>query len=281
VKPAKLRMVADELRRDYRVGERRACRVIRLHRSVYQYKSKRSDQAPLRQRIKEIAHSRVRYGYRRITVLLRREGWHVNAKRVYRLYREDGLSLRYKRPKRHKSAVHRIERQTPKTPNECWAMDFVSDALFNGKRFRALTVVDLFTRECLAIEVDQGIKGEHVASVVERLIQQRGAPKSIRVDNGPEFAGKALDLWAYSHGVALDFSRPGKPTDNAYVESFNGRFREECLNANWFLSLPDARKKIAAWRDEYNERRPHTSLGFKAPAEYARQFRLSAVAQMS
>lgn len=248
---------------------------------MYQYKSKRSDQAPLRQRIKEIAHTRVRYGYRRITVLLRREGWHVNAKRVYRLYREDGLSLRYKRPKRHKSAVHRAERAAPTGPNQCWAMDFVSDALFNGKRFRALTVVDLFTRECLAIEVDQGIKGEHVASVVERLIQQRGAPHSIRVDNGPEFAGKVLDLLAYSHGVSLDFSRPGKPTDNAYVESFNGRFREECLNANWFLSLPDARKKIAAWRDEYNERRPHTSLGFKAPAEYARQFGLSAVAKMS
>jgi putative transposase len=268
--------VADELRRDYRIAERRACRVLRLHRSVYQYKPRRGEQLPLRQRIREIAHTRVRYGYRRITVLLRREGWLGNAKRVYRLYREDGLSLRHKRPKRHKSAVHRADRPVPLAPDACWAMDFVSDALFNGKRFRALTVVDLCTRECLAIEVDQGIRGEHVAAVVDRLTHQRGSPQTIRVDNGPEFVGKVLDHWAYSHGVSLDFSRPGKPTDNACVESFNGRFRKECLNANWFLSLADARKKIAAWREEYNGWRPHTSLGFKTPAEYARQVRVLA-----
>jgi putative transposase len=154
--------------------------------------------------------------------------------------------------------------------NENWSMDFVSDALFNGKRFRALTIVDTYTRECLAIEVDQGIRGEQVVSVLEGLKAFRGVPKTIRVDNGPEFISKALDRWAYESGVTLDFSRPGKPTDNAYVESFNGRFRAECLDTHWFLSLADAREKISAWRQEYNQRRPHTSLGFKTPVEFAR-----------
>ena len=227
-------------------------------------------------RIKEIAAARVRYGYPRIHILLRREGWLVNRKRVYRLYREEGLSLRHKRPRRHRSAQQRQAREVPGAINACWSMDFVSDQLFDGRRFRALTVVDAFTRECLAIEVDQGIKGEHVAAVVERLRLERGAPTAIRVDNGPEFVSKVLDLWAYTHGVTLDFSRPGKPTDNAFIESFNGSFRAECLDTNWFLSLNDARKKIAAWRDEYNLWRPHSSLGFIPPAEFASQQTISA-----
>jgi len=155
-------------------------------------------------------------------------------------------------------------------------MDFVSDALFNGKRFRSLTVLDTFTRESLAIEVDQGLKGEQVVTVLERLRHQRGVPKSIRVDNGPEFISKVLDRWAYENGVTLDFSRPGKPTDNAFIESFSGSFRDECLNPNWFLSLDDARRKIAAWRDEYNFRRPHKALDFRTPAEFARQVGISA-----
>ena len=149
-------------------------------------------------------------------------------------------------------------------------MDFVSDALFNGKRFRALTVVDAYTRECLAIHADQGINGEAVATVMERLTFRRGtAPAKIRVDNGPEFISRALDQWAYMNKVTLDFSRPGKPTDNAFVESFNGRLRDECLNTHWFLSLDDARAKIEAWRRDFNESRPHTSLGFMTPAEFA------------
>jgi len=148
-------------------------------------------------------------------------------------------------------------------------MDFVSDALFDGRRLRALTVVDAFTREALAIDVDQGIKGEQVVAAVTRIAALRGAPKSIRVDNGPEFISKALDRWAYENRVTLDFSRPGKPTDNAFVESFNGRLRDECLNTHWFLSLADARSKIEAWRRDYNESRPHTALGWMTPAEYA------------
>jgi putative transposase len=227
------------------------------------------DQAPLRLRIHDLARTRVRYGYYRIYILLRREGWFVNHKRVYRLYREDGLSLRLKRPRRHVSAASR-ERQPPAAaPNQLWSMDFVSDALFDGRRLRALTVVDAHTREALAIDVDQGIKGEQVVEAMMRIAALRGAPKAIRVDNGPEFVSKALDRWAYENGVTLDFSRPGKPTDNAFVESFNGRLRDECLNAHWFLSLADARAKIEAWRRHYNESRPHTSLGWLTPNEYA------------
>jgi putative transposase len=260
--------VAAELQQDYCVGQKRACQAIKLHRSTFNYRFKKSDQAPLRLRIKDIAAVRVRYGYRRIHVLLRREGWTVNHKRVYRLYREEGLSLRHKRPKRHKSATHRQARPEPMALNTCWAMDFVSDATFDQKRFRALTVVDAYSRECLAIEVDQNIKGDQVVAVLDELRLQGGVPTAIRVDNGQEFVSRVLDHWAYEHKVSLDFSRPGKPTDNAYIEAFNGRFRDECLNANWFLSLDDARRKIAAWRQEYNESRPHTSLGFRTPSEF-------------
>lgn len=252
------------------MSERRSCGALRFDRSSHRYKPIRDDQASLRQRIKDIAAIRVRYGYRRIHVLLRREGWMVNEKRVRHLYGEEGLNLRYKRPRRHVTAARRMERPAITAANEVWAMDFVSDALFDGRRFRALTVVDAYTRECLAIEVDQGLKGDHVVAAMERLTFLRGtAPGKIRVDNGPEFVSKVLDHWAYMNGVILDFSRPGKPTDNAYVESFNGRLRDECLNTHWFLSLDDARRKIEAWRRHYNEDRPHTSLGHQTPADEA------------
>ena len=212
---------------------------------------------------------RRRFGYRRLHVLLRREGWRVNHKRVHRLYREDGLSLRLRRPRRHVTAVRRERQPGPGAPNQLWSMDFVSDALFDGRRLRALTVVDAFTREALAIDVDQGTRGEQVVEAMTRIAAIRGAPRTIRVDNGPEFISKALDRWAYENGVTLDFSRPGKPTDNAFVESFNGRLRDECLNTHLFLSLADARAKIEAWRRQYNESRPHTSLGWMTPAEFA------------
>jgi putative transposase len=186
------------------------------------------------------------------------------------LYCLEGLNLRAKRPSRHVSAARRVERPKASGANEISAMDFVSDTLFNGKRFRALTVVDAHTRECLAIHVDQGIKGAQVVDVMNRLLFERDtAPSKIRVDNGPEFISKALNHWAYINRVTLDFSRPGKPTDNAYVESFNGRFRDECLHTHWFLSLDDARSKIEAWRRDFNETRPHTSPGFMIPAELA------------
>jgi putative transposase len=190
------------------VSERRGCAALGVGRSGVRYRSTKPDQAPLRMRICDLAKSRVRYGYFRIYILLRREGWRVNHKRVHRLYRDEGLSLRLKRPRRHVSAAHRERQPAALRPNERWSMDFVSDALFDGRRLRALTVVDAFTREALAIEVDQGIKGEQVVAVVGRLALLRGAPCAIQVDNGPEFVSKALDRWAYENGVTLDFSRP-------------------------------------------------------------------------
>jgi putative transposase len=220
-------------------------------------------------RIQEIAQNRVRYGYRRIHILLKREGWSVNHKRVYRLYREDGLNLRTKRPRRRVSAAHRIGRQEAERPNERWSMDFVSDALFNGRRFRALAIMDNYSRECLAIHVGRAIRGDDVVDVISRLMFTRGVPDTIQVDNGPEFISRALDKWAYSNSVTLDFSRPGKPQDNAFVESFNRSFRDECLNVNWFLSLHDATEKIEAWRTDYNEWRPHMSLQGRTPADFA------------
>ncbi len=251
------------------ISERRSCLALGVDRSSVRYISHKPDQAPLRLRIRDLAAARMRYGYYRIYILLRREGWRVNHKRVYRLYREDGLGLRLKRPHRNVSAANRERQPAALAANQMWSMDFVSDALFDGRRLRALTVVDAFTREALAIDVDQGIKGEQVVAAMMRISAVRGAPKTIRVDNGPEFISKALDRWAYENGVTLDFSRPGKPTDNAFVESFNGRLRDECLNTHWFLSLADARAKIEAWRRDYNERRPHTALGWLTPQEYA------------
>ncbi len=222
-------------------------------------------------RMKEIASTRVRYGYKRIHVLLRREGWQVNHKRVYRLYCEEGLNLRVKHKRKRPGAALRLPRQQAQGINDTWSMDFVSDSLFNGSRFRVLTVVDNYSRECLALEVGQSIRGEQVTAVLNRLKYNRGIPQSIRVDNGSEFVSKAVDQWAYANKVSLDFSRPGKPIDNAFAESFNGSFRDECLNVNWFLSFYDACVKIEAWRNDYNEFRPHSSLNNLTPAEFARR----------
>jgi putative transposase len=271
LRPGRRRELVRYLEWTYRVSERRGCVALRFDRSSHRYQSIRGDQAVLRKRIRDLAAARVRYGYFRLYILLRREGWRINHKRVYRLYCEEGLSMRLRRPRRHVMAARRIARPAAGAVNESWSMDFVSDALFDGRRIRALTVVDNFTRESLAIEVGQGITGEQVVAVMNRITAVRGAPKSIRVDNGPEFVSRALDQWAYLHQVTLDFSRPGKPTDNALVESFNGRLRDECLNTNWFLSLDDARRKIEAWREHYNESRPHTSLGYVPPREFAQQ----------
>lgn len=229
------------------------------------------EQVALRMRIREIAVVRVRYGYKRIHVLLKREGWEINHKRVHRLYCEEGLNLRVKHKRKRPGATLRIPRQQAKSVNETWSMDFAADSLFNGSRFRALTVVDNFSRECLAVEVGQSIRGEQVVAVLNRLKYTRGVPGSIRVDNGSEFISKAVDKWAYDNKVTLDFSRPGKPTDNAFAESFIGSFRDECLNVNWFLSFEDACAKIEGWRIDYNEFRPHSSLNNLTPADFARR----------
>lgn len=212
-------------------------------------------------RIEELAAIRVRYGYRRIRVLLRREGWQINHKCTYRLYREPGLQLRNKTPKRKVKAKLRDDRTPAKAPNECWSMDFLSDQLFDGRKIRVLSVVDNFTRVSPALDVRTSYRGSDVVETLDRIAAVHGRPKRIRLDNGPEFVSKDLDLWGYQHDVVLDFGRPGKPTDNAFAEAFNGRVRAECLNAYWFLSLDNTRVKCEAWRRDYNEHRPHSSLG--------------------
>ncbi len=216
-------------------------------------------------RIREIAQARVRYGYRKIRVLLNREGWKVGKYLVERLYREEGLTPHQRRKRRRRVAEHRRERFHPTGPNQVWSMDFVADQLADGRRFRSLTVVDIYTRECLTIESEQRLKGEDVVRALNRIKVSRGVPKMVHCDNGSEFSSQAMDLWAYQNKVRIAFSRPGKPTDNAFVESFNGTFRAECLNAHWFLSLDDAVRKCEAWRRDYNEVRPHSAIGNKTP----------------
>jgi putative transposase len=264
-----LKVVAQELLSAYQAPVRQVCRAIMLHSSVWYYKSDTNrDDSALRQRIVEIANTRIRYGCERIYTLLRREGWSDNHKRIHRVYKEEGLNLRSKRPKRNKSGAHRLDRIAFTHKNQCWSMDFVADQLFDGRKFRSLTVIDNYTRKCLGILVGQSIKAEQVVSFIDFLqVKEKGIPKRIQVDNGSEFISKALDKWAYDNRVTLDFSRPGKPTDNAFIESFNGSFRDECLNTNWFLSLHDAEEKIERWRIEYNQYRPHSSLNGLTPSE--------------
>ena len=221
--------------------------------------------------------TRVFYGYRRVHVMLRREGrccqQRDNHKRVYRLYREQGLSLRHKRPKRNKAAKLRQTKTTAHHANQIWSMDFVADNLFERRKLRMLTVVDCFTRECLSIHVGQSLKGEDVVRIVEAISQIRGVPETIKTDNGSEFISKAMDRWAYERKVEIDFSRPGKPTDNAMVERFNGGLRQERLNEQWFMSLNDAKSKIEAWRKhricQHRENRPHSALDWRTPCEFA------------
>jgi len=241
-----------------------------LHTSLYYYvPNKVRDESVIRTRIREIAELRVRYGFWRIFTLLRREGFEDNHKRVHRIYCNEGLNLRSKRPRRSRASAHRLDRLQLLGMNQSWSMDFVMDQLFDGRKFRALTAVDNFSRKCLAIHTGQSLKGSDVVDVMQRLIVERnGPPVRIQVDNGSEFISKALDKWAYDKGVTLDYSRPGKPTDNPYIESFNGSFRDECLNVHWFMSLEDAQEKIEAWRTEYNSFRPHSSIDDLTPDEF-------------
>ena len=255
----------DEVRADWKVSIRRACSTFRIDTSLYHYKSKRGEQADLKARIREIAQTRVRYGYRRVHVLLRREGWVVNPKRIYRLYKEMGLQLRNKTPKRRVKAKLREDRTDATQGNQVWAMDFVHDQLATGRKIRVLTVVDTFSRFSPVVDPRFSYRGEDVVKTLELACKTIGYPTAIRVDQGSEFISRDLDLWAYQKGVELDFSRPGKPTDNAFIESFNGKFRAECLNAHWFLSLDDARAKMEEWRKDYNTVRPHSAIGNKPP----------------
>lgn len=250
---------------------RRACRVVGLAPATYYYRSRRPEPAELREKLRLLAAQRPRWGYRRLHVLLRREGHQVNHKLVFRLYRAEGLAVRRKKRKRIASAL-RVVLPPPARPGQRWSMDFVEDSLANGRRFRTLNVVDDCSRECLAIEVDFSLPGARVVRVLERLVELHGAPEVIVVDNGSEFTGRAVDAWAYQHGIKLHFIRPGHPVENAYIESFNGKFRDECLNENWFIGIGDAREKIASYRTDYNEVRPHSSLDNMTPKEFTRSF---------
>lgn len=254
----------------YQMSERHACRLVGLARSTNRYRArKRERDAALRTRLKELAAKRMRFGYRRLTAMLTREGMVGNHKRVYRLYCEEGLAMRIRQRRRIRwSGV--VTSPAAARPNERWSIDFVSDCVSTGKVIRMLTVVDDCTRECPAIEVDTSLGGLRVRRVLDRIASERGLPEAIVLDNGPEFRGRALAAWSEERGVRLEFIQPGKPVQNAYVESFNGRLRDECLNANWFTSLSDARRKIEAWRHDYNQQRPHSSLDYLPPAEFAR-----------
>src|SRR5664280_3611068 len=243
VKPSRRGPIVEHLESRYQVSERHACRVLCVARATYRYRSHCDPRTELRMRIREIAQSRVRYGYRKIRVLLNREGWNVGKYLVYRLYKEEGLALK-KRPLRKRKAVrHREEKFVATAPNQAWSIDFVADQLQDGRRFRCLTIVDIYTRESVTIEVGQSLKGEDVVRGLNRIKSERGVPKMLFCDNGSEFTSHAMDLWAYQNEVKIDFSRPGKPTDNAFVESFNGTFRAECLNAHWFANLLEAKQR--------------------------------------
>jgi len=249
-------------------SERWACRLVRAPRSSQRYRSTRAPDTDVRLRLHAHAEQRPRWGYRRLHVLLRRDGVPINLKRTYRLYREERLMVR--RRKRKRVVVVRRPIAAAATLNERWSMDFMSDSFVNGRRYRILNVVDDYSHEDLASEVDTSLPAVRVIQVLEELLTERGLPKRIVVDNGSEFRSQKLDEWAYRHGVQLDFIEPGKPVQNAYVESFNGKMRDECLNQHWFQGLAEARAEIAAFRMDYNEVRPHSSLGQKTPSEFAR-----------
>jgi putative transposase len=212
----------------------------------------------------------MRFGYRRLTAMLLREGMPANHKRVYRLYCEEGLAMRI-RARRRIRCRGPVTHPAASRPNERWSIDFLSDCVSSGRVIRMLTIVDGCTRECPAIEVDTSLGGLRVRRVLDRVASERGLPEAIVLDNGPEFRRRALAAWSEERGVRLEFIQPGKPVQNAYAESFNGRLRDECLNANWFTSLSDARRKIESWRQDYNQQRPHSSLNYLPPAEFAKQ----------
>lgn len=267
VKPARKRKLVDEIAEEFFVSERRACRLVKLNRSTCRYQSHPSDDRALRMRVKELAFSRPRYGYRRIFILLRREGWPVNHKRVYRIYKEEGLMVRTKRRRKH-AAKTRLKPLPVTRRAEHWSVDFVADQLTDGRRFRAFTSIDHFSRESVCIKVGKSLTSKDVTRALDEAITQFGQPEIITLDNGTEFTCKHFDSWAYHRGIKLDFISPGRPVENAFIESFNGKLRDKCLNVHWFKDIWEAQFLIEKWRREYNEMRPHSSLGNLAPREY-------------
>ena len=253
---------------EHAIAERYACKLLEVDRSTYRYEPRPDRNAKLREALWTVARQQPRYGYRRLWALLVRQGWEVDVKRIHRLYKVEGMMVRRLKRKR-------ISRPVPVNPllvgpNQEWAMDFVSDALATGRALRTFNLIDSYTKESLAIEVGTGICGRQVTRVLERVMEARGVPCAIRCDNGPEFTSLYFTEWCRDRGVTVHHIQPGKPVQNGHVESFNGRFRDECLNTNWFVNLTDARRKIEAWRNEYNEERPHSSLAYRTPEEFAK-----------
>lgn len=253
--------------KQHQISQRRACRLINLHRSVGRYHIKKSRDNDLKERIIFFAHQRKRFGYRRIHILLKKEGIIVNHKKVYRLYKESGLKV-LKRGSRKRALGSRVPLQASKAPNARWSLDFVSDSLSIGRRIRILTIVDDFTRECLKMVVDTSLSGARVARELSELIFERGVPQAILSDNGTEFTSHAILKWSQEKGVEWQYIQPGKPMQNGYIESFNGKLRDECLNEHWFLSLKEAQNTIEKWRQDYNLERPHTSLNGLSPQQF-------------
>jgi putative transposase len=258
------------LQETFAVSRQRACRLLTYCRASYYYKPVTKDERALILRLRELAFSRVRYGYRRLTILLQREGWPVGKKRILRLYRTENLLVRTKHRKKRTSHL-RVPLGPPTAPNQRWSIDFMSARLESGRYFRILTIIDQFSRECPLLWADMSLTGAKVVACLELLAGTRGLPMAITLDNGSEFCSRAMDVWAYKNGVKLDFIRPGRPVENGYIESFNGRLRDECLNIHVFFDLADVREKLEAWRRDYNEVRPHGSLGKMTPKEFARR----------
>lgn len=271
VRPAARREAAQYVRQAHEMSGRRACRVVVLSRSTYQYRPKPDRNEEIRKRLRELAEKRPRWGQKRLHVMLRREGLLINHKRTERLYRELKLSLRLKKRKKRASGL-RIVRPAPVRPNQQWSMDFVWDQLAGGRRLKGFTLGDDFSRENLGLKAALSFGGRRVVAVLDRLREEGRMPEAIICDNGPEFTSRALDEWAYQHGVKIDFIDPGKPTQNPFIESFNGKFRDECLNEEIFFDLTDAQKKFDAYRRHYNTERPHSSLENKTPGEFAKEW---------
>jgi putative transposase len=269
VRPAQRRAAAVYVQEQFNFSQRQACRLVGSARSMIRYRHRRQrDDAALRTRLRELAAQRPRFGYRRLQVLLRREGIVVNHKRVERLYRAEGLAVR-RRTRKSLTPIRRGRPAPPQRANEQWALDFLQDALASGRKLRVLSVIDVFTREALALEVDTSLPGSRVVRVLDRLLSERERPAQLVLDNGPELISRALEEWARRHTVSLRFIDPGKPIQNAHCESFHGRLRDECLNEHWFLRLGEARRIVEAWRQDYNQARPHSALGYQTPVEFA------------
>jgi putative transposase len=274
VKPAEKRCAVDYAVDEHKLSMARSCGLVEMERSSYSYRTVARSDELLREALKQAAATHRRWGYRFLMTVLKREGFTDNHKRVYRIYREEGLQVRQR--KRKRTAKWRGEKpNAPDQINARWSMDFVQDSTARGQKIRILNILDDCTRRCLRIEVDTSLSGERVVRKLDQVIELHGKPEALLMDNGPEFTGKRLDKWAYKNDVKLQFIEPGKPMQNGFVESFNGKFRDECLNENWFANLTEARHIIENWRKKYNEIRPHSSLSYLTPEEYAENLMLT------